>query len=163
MAKSDQAIVPILSLRYWELAQKFLRWHYTLYIVAKFSVTNSNLQWRGCGQVGMLTHIVWSCLHLRSFWAEIFKLISKVTGFFSKSNIEQAILGINMKFFHVSVRSVAQQIIMAARSAIMLKWKMNEVPNVREIIRQVNMILQLNYEKILAYKDATVAKYELNC
>lgn len=82
-----------------------------------------------------------TCLHLRSFWSEIFKLISKVTGIFVKPNIEQAVLSINMKDFQISVRSVATHILLAAHSAIMCRWKTNEIPG-REITTKITIIAE---------------------
>lgn len=107
---------------YEELAAKFLaRWHFTPYIVAKFSKDNSNLCWRGCGQVGNLVHMVWACPHLRSFWKEVFKLIAKVTGVITQLSTEKAILSINMVEYPITVRSVALHIIFAARSLAICK------------------------------------------
>lgn len=109
---------------YRELGEQLLaRWHFTPCIVAKFSDDNSNLCWRGCEQVGTLVHMVWACPHLRSFWTEVFKLIAKTTGVFTKPSVEKAILSINMSDYPISVRSIAMHIIFAARSLMLSKWK----------------------------------------
>lgn len=148
-------------LNYEELAVKLLaKWHFTPYIVAKFSDGNSNLCWRGCGQVGTVVHMVWVCPHLRGFWLEVFKWIAKVTGVITQPSIEKAILSINMLEYPISVRSIAMHIIFAARSLMMSKWKTNEMSSVRELITKVNIVAE--YEKILAYKDGSNAKYVAN-
>lgn len=51
-------------------------------------------------------------------------------------------------------------IIFAARSAMMSKWKMNEIPSVRELVMRINIVAE--YEKILAYKDGSNARYVSN-
>lgn len=146
---------------YEELAAKLTaRWHYTPYMMAKFSKENTNLCWRNCDQVGTLPHMLWSCKHIRSFWSETFKLIAKTTGVITKPTPEKAILSINMSEYPLSVRSIAMHILFAARSLLVSKWRSDEIPTIREIITKVNTISV--YEKILAYKDGYGAKYLSN-
>lgn len=146
---------------YEELVVKLLaRWHFTPYIVAKFSDANSNLCWRGCDQVGTLAHMVWACPHLRSFCTGVFKLIVKTTGVFKKPSMEKAILSINMSEYPISVRSIVMQILFAARSLLLSKWNTNEVPTVTELSEKLNTVSE--YEKILAFKDGMSAKYFSN-
>lgn len=110
--------------------------------------------------MGTLTHMVWSCLNLRSFWSEIFNLVSKVMGVFAKPNTEQAILSINMSKYPIAVRSIATHILLAARSAIMYRWKSKDIPSVRDVTVKINMIAE--YERIMAYRDGNTSKYESN-
>lgn len=146
---------------YEELAQKLTqRWYFTPYIVAKFSKDKSNLCWRGCGQVGTLTHMVWSCVSLRDFWTEIFNLISKVMGIPIKPNIEQAILSSNVSNFPAAVRSIMTNILLAAHSGIMYRWKSSDIPKVSDILSKLNIIAE--YERILENRDDNYSKFELN-
>lgn len=110
--------------------------------------------------MGTLVHMVWACPHLRGFWLEVFRLIAKVTGVFVQPSIEKAILSINMLEYPILVRSIAMHIIFAARSLMMSKWKTNEIPSVRELITRVNNVAE--YEKILAYRDGSNARYVSN-
>lgn len=55
----------------WELSQMiYLRWYLTSYRIG------NNLSLMGCGQVHTLLHMLWSCLHVRSFWNMMLWLIS---------------------------------------------------------------------------------------
>lgn len=65
-----------------------------------------------------------------------------------------------MSLFPKAVRSIATHILLAARSAIMYRWKTMDVPNVRDVRAKINMIAE--YKRIMAYKDGNTSKYESN-
>lgn len=88
--------------------------------------------------------MVWECPHLHSFWSEAFKLIAKITGVIVRPSIEKAILIIDMSEYPL----------------MMSKWKTNETPTLRELTTKVNIVAE--YEKILAYRDGSNAKYVSN-
>lgn len=104
--------------------------------------------------------MVWACPHLRGFWAEVFKLIAKVTGVITQPSIEKAILSINMSEYPIMVRSIAMHILFVARYLMVSNWKTNAIPSVRELILKFNTTAE--YEKILAFKDGSIARYFSN-
>lgn len=143
---------------YWEMAQKIhLRWYYTPYMLAKFKSAQSNQCWRGCGLVGTLSHMLWSCPNLRSYWNSIFRLILKLTGFIIRSNIRKAILSIDLEKFPHNLKHVVMHILHAARLILMRKWKTNLTPNIGEVVNLVSETYAL--EQIMAYKQGYLSKF----
>lgn len=49
------------------------------------------------------------------------------------------------------------QILYAARATIMRKWKSDEVPEIKELIRQVNEVHI--FEQLMASKEGKMAKF----
>lgn len=117
-------------------------------MLAKFNNTCSNLCWRGCGQVGTLTHMLRSCLSLRGFWASVNRLVADITGILNKLKAEQALLGIGLDWYPPSCRVIVQHILFAARLAIAHRWKDTSVPSKQEVIQIVKESYE--YEKILS-------------
>lgn len=146
---------------YEELTQKLmLRWYYTPYITAKFSKDNSNLCWRGCGQVGTLAHMLWSCPEVKKFWWKVYDMLSKLTDCKVVPKIEQAILGINMDQYKPEYRCIATHVLLAARMELVYRWKSIDVPTARDIKIKINTITE--YEKILAHRDGNSLRFENN-
>lgn len=128
---------------YEELTQKLmLRWYYTPYITAKFSRDNSNLCWRGCGQIGTLAHMLWSCLGVKKFWWKVYDMLSKLTNSTVVQNIEQAILGLNMDQYKPEHRCIVTQILLAARMELIYRWKSIDVPTIKDIKIKINTIIE---------------------
>uniref|UniRef100_A0A8C4EM44 Reverse transcriptase zinc-binding domain-containing protein n=1 Tax=Dicentrarchus labrax TaxID=13489 RepID=A0A8C4EM44_DICLA len=42
----------------------------------KIDSSSSDLCWHGCEQVGTLTHMLWHCPAVKSFWTEVFHSVS---------------------------------------------------------------------------------------
>lgn len=146
------------SSTYWEMAQKIhLSWYYTPYMLAKFKSAQANQCWRGCGLVGTLSHMLWLCPSLRSYWNSVFRLIKKLTGFIIRPNIKLAILSIELEKFPHNFKHVVMHILHAARLILMRKWKTTLTPNVGEVINLVSETYAL--EKIMAYKQDCLSKF----
>lgn len=133
---------------HWELTQKIaLRWYLTPYRMSKFLPSQSPLCWRGCGTIGQLKHIFWSCKPITSFWNKIFCTISEITGIITQA---LAILNIGIERFPHDCRGIVTHIFLAAKTFITRKWKSNLAPNISDVIE----IVKCNYafESILAYR-----------
>lgn len=77
----------------------------------------------GCGYIGTLVHMSWSCLHICSFWKTIFHLIFTLRGFITKENIEQVILCISIDKLPPELHPMTMHILLAVDLVIMKKWK----------------------------------------
>lgn len=64
---------------HWENYQETVhRWYLTPYRLSKIYPNLPNTCWRTCGSVGTITHLLWFCRSLSSFWRQIFFLISSI-------------------------------------------------------------------------------------
>lgn len=92
---------------YWEMAQKLhLRLYYTPYMVAKFKPEQSNQCWCSCGLIGTLSHMLWFCPNLLSYWNSVFKHMTKLTGFITRPDFKLAILSIRIEEFPTNLKHV---------------------------------------------------------
>lgn len=46
-------------------------WYYTPKRLHQYDTQQDPHCWRGCGEVGTLTHLLWECTHLRPYWQKI--------------------------------------------------------------------------------------------
>lgn len=119
-----------------ELLQKIaLRWYLTSYRLSKFCQSNSPLCWRNCGAVGNLLYMFWTCKHLTSFWHNIFRSISNITGILTPPNPSLAILNIGIENFPPDFRVVITHILLVSRPLIVKHWKSDKAPYTSEVFK----------------------------
>lgn len=56
-----------------------VRWYSTPEIISKFKNSTSAECWRGCKEVGSMTHLWWDCPKIRDYWKKILQLIKEIT------------------------------------------------------------------------------------
>lgn len=144
---------------HWEQSQKILtRWYLTPYRLSTFYKQSDPLCWRGCGHIGNIYHIFWSCKSLMGFWRKVFELLSTVTGVLSPTDPALALLLLGIENIPLDIRTVFVHILIAARSTIARKWKQPDPPSHLEVIRQVNT--QFSMEKANATAMSQRAKFD---
>lgn len=74
-----------------------LQCYLTPYTVSKFTGGISNLCWRGCSQVGTLGHMLWHRLNVRSFWNTVSRWFSRISSFFIRLKLMQAVLSLDVE------------------------------------------------------------------
>lgn len=143
---------------YWEMGQKIhLRWYYKPYKVVKCKSEHSNQCWQSCVLVGTLSHLLWFCPNIRSYWNSVFRLTTKLTGFITRPNIRLAILSIGIEKFPSNLKHVVKHTLFAAWLILIRKWKSNIAPNVGEVINFISKTYTL--EQVMAYKHGCLAKF----
>lgn len=102
------------------MAQKIHhRRYHTSYSKLKISSGGSNLCLKGYGHVGTLFHMLWSCLHIRSYWKSIFRLLDN----WYPCHVDHAVLNINIDFYQIHFRTIFVNILAVAQLMVLKKWK----------------------------------------
>lgn len=143
---------------HWDLMMKILHRSYLTSVrMSMIFPSEPNECWRQLGARGNIYHILWEWKSIRSFWYEVFKLISSVTGFIVKPLPQLALLSLTVNNIPLQLRSITNHILIAARLTITSKWRTNFVPNTKEVIQRV--MVQYSYEKHFAIQSHSVAKF----
>lgn len=103
--------------------------------------------------LGMLSHMIWSCLHIQSYWNSVYRLFSMVTRVLVKANLEQHNSTINVDNYPPQPRPIVVKIVTVACLMLLKKWKSSTIPNISEVKCHIDVIFQ--YEQIMAYKYGT--------
>lgn len=112
---------------HWEMMLEITnRWHYTPYRLAKFSPTKFPLCRDNCGQIGHLLHNFWDCPNLKSFWKQVFPLLSSLTGIISPPSLGLAVLHVGIDAYPSSFRAVVTHVLLAAIKL----WKSTDAINI---------------------------------
>lgn len=121
---------PPLTLKYscctthWESSQKLLQnWHFTPTKLATISPNYFPLCWRQCDSLGTLFHIWWHCSLIHKFWAQVFLLITNITGLKHPPNPNPALLGLDMDSWPLELHPILTHIFIAAQLSIAHSWK----------------------------------------
>lgn len=105
--------------QHWELTQKVsFCWYFTPYGLAQIYSSHSSLCWRGCGQIGNIFYIFWSCKNIASFWIKIFTIILDVTGIVTSPSPALAVLSLEIDNIPCSFCKVVTYILVTARPMI---------------------------------------------
>lgn len=131
------------------------RRYLTPYYTAKFLRGGDNICWRGCGMVGTLFQMLWSCLLIWSYWNSVFRL-AEVSGAWVKTNVEQAILSIIVDNYPPQLRPIVVNILASAHLMVLKKWKSSVLPNITEVKCHIHVIFY--YECLMAYRDGSQLK-----
>lgn len=129
----------------------------SFYFTAKFYKGGENSCWKGCGMVGTLSHMLWSCPNIWSFWNAAFRLLSEVTEVLMKANVDQTILSINIDSYPVRLKPIVVNILAVACLMVLRKWKSSVIPSITEVKKHIDAILE--FERIMAYKDGSQSKF----
>lgn len=98
------------------------------------------LCWRQCGDQGTLAHILWYYKSLRSYWWQIFTLISAISGHQTITNPALALQHIGIENLPRNTKSVIIHLLLAAKLNITRLWRTPSQPTM------ANMVLGLNYQ-----------------
>lgn len=84
----------------WESFQKTEhRWYLTPYCLSKFFPGHPSTCWRCCGSNGIMTHILWFCRSISSYWKQRFTLISTISQTTTTPNPLLALVHIGIEKF----------------------------------------------------------------
>lgn len=134
-----------------------LRWYLTLYTVAKFFRVGNSLCWRRCGQVGMLTQMLWSCLQLHSYWNAAFRYISDIIGILTRTSFKQAVLIVGMENFLSTYRPIAMYVLFATQLTVAKIQKSDAAPNIAKVKIHIHLIFV--FEKLVAISCENVKHF----
>lgn len=56
------------------------RWYITPDKLHQYQRDASNLCWRGCVEIGTMSHIWWTCPKIKVYWKEVILIIEEITG-----------------------------------------------------------------------------------
>lgn len=105
----------------------------------------SRLCWRGCGEIGTMAHVWWSCPEIAAFWDEIRKYIKEIT----KHDLprDPRVLLFHLSEMHTKayLRSLLPHLIDAAKSLIPISWNRKERPTMREWFNKINETQDMEY------------------
>lgn len=142
-----------------EQYQKLLtRWYYTPLRLAKAYPSSSPHCWRACGSVGSLLHIFWSCPLLRSFWNEVFLLISDIIHRPSPNTPEFALLLVGIESIPRIYRIIVCNILHATRLTIARHWKSVDIPTLGEATNIISRVFL--HERTLAWHRGTTPSFQ---
>ncbi|CAI9592301.1 unnamed protein product [Staurois parvus] len=116
------------------------RWHITPSVEHKMNGENSNMCWRGCGEIGTVFHIWWECPKIQAFWKIIVKLIEEIT------EIDIGLDPTTCLLYNVETSvnkykdSGIWYFLNAAKGLIPKFWRRSEVPREEDWINRVNQI-----------------------
>lgn len=123
-----------------ELMRKIhLRWYLTPDRLVHMFPSSSRLCWRGCGRVGSLLHMWWSCPIISPFWLTVQNLIKEITGLRLTLAPELVVLDIDLFDLPRPLQIIVHHILLAARISIGRLWKTPTTPSITELCNRVNL------------------------
>lgn len=123
---------------HWEHYLKTLQCLYLTPLKLAKIYLNCSSCWRLCGDKGTLAHTLCFCKSLRSYWYQIFVLISDKSGHQVDPNPSLALLHIGVETFPPSSRSIIICLLLAATLNITRLWCTTNPP-ISNIISDLNL------------------------
>lgn len=128
-----------LSSNLWDLTYKLnLRWYIIHAQIHTFNQSSLPLCWRKFGMTGNLYYSLWLCNNIASFWNDIFKLITVVTGITIPPSPELALLSIGIENIPRNMQCITIHILLAARLSMVRHWKSPDHISIYETIHQIH-------------------------
>lgn len=133
-------------INHWEAAQKlFHKWYFTPERLAKIYPNTSPNCWRGCAQIGSLSHIWWECHLVRNFWRQVHNLIGALCGTPQFLSPLDLLLGLSIPTMPTHRQTMVTHILIAARLTIAKKWKSADPPILKDAINLLNQHFQMEF------------------
>uniref|UniRef100_A0A803K9C7 Reverse transcriptase zinc-binding domain-containing protein n=1 Tax=Xenopus tropicalis TaxID=8364 RepID=A0A803K9C7_XENTR len=114
-----------------------MRWYMTPDRLSKIYPNSLPHCWRGCTTRGTLSHILWQCPLVTSYWKEVGDLITSVLAIPLDIQPPHLLLGQPIARLKRPVQKLVNHITTAARLALTSKWKSHNIPNISEVITRV--------------------------
>lgn len=111
----------------------------------KINGERSWLCWRGCGEIGTMAHVWWTCPEMGLFWEEIKKFIREITHFDLPKDPKIFLFHLYDMPTKTYLRTLLPHFIDAAKTLIAKNWKRKERPTMREWFNKMNEIQELEY------------------
>ena len=129
----------------WKVKNRYFR---TPVIMAKFG-NSSGLCWRGCGQQGDLSHILWACPKLQGYWEDVKKEIERILDIKLIQEPKLFILGIPIENQMAKNNLyLLRTMLLIAKKTITILWLQPQPPNIQQWQNKVNEVFIM--EKITA-------------
>lgn len=129
-----------------EMSYKCLtRWYITPGMAHNYQWKVSQLCWRGCKELGTMSHIWWTCPKIKKYWREVLQIIKNITIIEILEDLWGCLFhGIQMPTKRY-MRSLVPHLLNASKSLIPKQWQELESPTMRSWFNKVNDIYNLEY------------------
>lgn len=122
-----------------EIVRKIhLRWYLTPTRLRHIKVDASELCWRNCGARGTHLHMWWECPVTAVFWQEVSGILSEIMSYRIQLTPELAVLDLTISDIPVTLRTVAQHVLISARFVIPQHWNSPNTLPISEVISRTN-------------------------
>lgn len=108
--------------------------------------------WRGCKELGSMTHIWWQCPTIKIFWTEVRGFIKDITGISILDDPWVCLFHISEMPNKAYLRTLLPHLLDAAKSLIPKYWRRIERPAMKDWLEKINEIHTLEY---LRYSEGT--------
>lgn len=132
------------------------RWYITPDIAHKYQKEKSPECWRGCKEVGNMSHIWWGCPKIKLYWSEVLNKIKEITEIEIPEDPWICLFHVSLEQTKCNKQKGIVYLLDAAKSIIPRHWLDPEAPKISEWIKKVDKIYFMEYLRHAGTEDQEI-------